>query len=272
MRLVKSLVERCFDLITLLSENPGAMALGEISRRLDVPKSAAHRLLTTLTNMGWVEQDPDSGFYRLSLRLAVVGQRLLVGTRIPDICQPILDRLANATEGLGRIAIVDSDGLTWIAHSQGARSGLIYQPDIVAKVPLHTTANGKAWLSTLDRDDALARAVASGLGRTDLGGPRAITTKTTFSAALDETLERGWAAAIEEAEAGVAAVAVPIRVGEQVVGTVSVAGPIHRFSAQVLPKVAERVKAAAQELSSLWPYRIAPPQKHSVPAKAASRA
>jgi DNA-binding IclR family transcriptional regulator len=263
MRLVKSLVERCFDLITLLSENAGAMALGEISRRLDVPKSAAHRLLTTLCDLGWAEQDPDSGFYRLSLRLAVVGQRLLVGTRIPDICQPILDRLANATEGLGRMAIVDPDGLTWIAQSQGARSGLIYQPDIVAKVPLHMTANGKAWLATLDRDQALARAVASGLGRTDMGGPRVITTKQTFSAALDETQERGWAAAIEEAEPGVAAVAVAIRVGEQVVGTVSVAGPVHRFSPLVAPQVAEQVKATAQELSALWPYRVASPLKQA---------
>jgi IclR family acetate operon transcriptional repressor len=272
MRLVKSLVERCFDLITLLSENAGAMPLGEISRRLDVPKSAAHRLLTTLCDLGWAEQDPDSGFYRLSLRLAVVGQRLLVGTRIPDICQPILDRLANATEGLGRIAIVDPDGLTWIAQSQGARSGLIYQPDVMAKVPLHTTANGKAWLATLEREEALARAVASGLGRTDMGGPRAITTKQTFSAALDETQEQGWASAIEEAEPGVAAVAAVIRVGEQVVGTVSVAGPIHRLSPLVVPQVAEQVKSASQELSALWPYRIASPLRHAPAAQAKSSA
>jgi len=256
MRLVKSLVERCFDLITLLSENAGAMSLGEISRRLDAPKSATHRLVTTLCNLGWAEQDADSGFYRLSLRLAVVGQRLLVGTRIPDICQPILDQLASATEGLGRIAIVGPDGLTWIAHSQGARTGLIYQPELVAKVTLHMTANGKAWLATLDREEALARAVDSGLGTSDKGGPRVITTKQTFSAALDETQERGWATAIEEAEPGVAAVAAAIRVGEQVVGTVSVAGPIHRFSPLVIPRVGEQVKAAAQELSALWPYRL----------------
>ncbi len=268
MRLVKSLVERCFDLITLLTEHAGAMSLGEISRRLDVPKSAAHRLLTTLCDLGWAEQDPDSGFYRLSLRLAVIGQRLLVGTRIPDICQPILDRLANTTEGLGRIAIVTPDGLTWIAHSQGARSGLIYQPELVARVPLHTTANGKAWLTTLDRDEALARAVASGLGDTSIGGPRVITTKATFSAALDETEERGWAVALEEAEAGVAAIAAVIRVGEQVVGTVSVAGPIHRFSPVVHPQVAEKVKSAAQELSALWPYRIAPPLRPATTARA----
>ena len=195
------------------------------------------------------------------MRLAVVGQRLLVGTRIPDICQPILDRLATATEGLGRIAIVDPDGLTWIAQSQGARTGLIYQPDLIAQVPLHMTANGKAWLATLDRDEALARAVASGLGRSDIGGPRVITTKQTFSAALDETQERGWAVAIEDAEPGVAAVAATIRVGEQVVGTVSVAGPIHRFSPLVVPQVAEQVKSAAQELSDALavPNCISPP-------------
>lgn len=259
MRLVKSLLDRCFDVITLLSENASGLSLGEISRRLDFPKSAAHRLLNSLCDLGWAEQDPENGFYRLSLRLAVMGQRLLAGTRIPDICQPILDRLASNTKGLGRIAILDPDGLTWISHSQGMRSGLIYQPELVAKVPLHTTANGKAWLATLDREEALARAVASGLGRTDLGGPRVITSKQTFSAALDETEERGWATAIEEAEPGVAAVAAVIRVGGQVVGTVSIAGPIHRFSPLVLPQLAEQVKATAEELSQLWPYRIASP-------------
>jgi len=33
------------------------MPLGETCRRLDVPKSAAYRLLTTLCELGWTEQD-----------------------------------------------------------------------------------------------------------------------------------------------------------------------------------------------------------------------
>jgi len=258
MRIVKSLAERCLDLVTLMSEDAKPLPLGEISRRLDAPKSATHRLLTILCDRGWAAQEAD-GFYGLSLQLAVIGQRVLVGTGIPDICQPILDRLAHATEGLGRIAVVGPDGLTWIAQSQGARTGLIYQPPLVAQVPLHITANGKAWLATLDRQDALARAVASGLGQPEQGGPHAITTKQTFSAALDETQERGWAAAIEEAEHGVAAVAAVIRVRGEVVGTVSVAGPVHRFSPLVVPELGDRVVAAAGELSALWPYRIATP-------------
>jgi len=61
-------------------------------------------------------------------------------------------------------------------------------------------------------------------------------------------------------------------VGEQVVGTVSVAGPIHRFSPLEVPQVAEQVKSAAQELSALWPYRIASPFRQAPPAQGASSA
>jgi len=44
--------------------------------------------------MGWVEQYPETGFYRLTLRLAIMGQRVLLGTRIPDLTRPILQKLA----------------------------------------------------------------------------------------------------------------------------------------------------------------------------------
>jgi IclR family transcriptional regulator, acetate operon repressor len=257
MRLVKSLVERCFDLIVLLSERAENLPLGEIARQLDMPKSAAHRLLSTFCELGWAEQDPATGFYRLSLRLAIVGQRLLAGTRIPDICQPILDELAAATESLGRLAIVGPDGLTWIGQAQGARNGLIYQPELVARVPLHVTANGKAWLATLPRDQALQLAIASGLGQAGIGTSRAIRTRETFSAALDETSERGWAISQEEAEPGVGAIAAPIVQNGVCVGTVSVAGPIHRFEAPALGELADRLCEAGRKLSELWPYRMA---------------
>ena len=256
MRLVKSLVERCLDLISLLSEQAELLPLGDIAARLEMPKSAAHRLLATFCELGWAEQDPQTGFYRLTLRLAIAGQRLLVGTRIPDICQPVLDELAAATESLGRLAIVGPDGLTWIAHAQGARTGLVYQPGLVARVPLHITANGKAWLSTLPHQDALRLAVESGLGQPGIGGPRAIRTRETFSAALDETRERGWGMAFEEAEPGVAAIAAPIMQNGLTVGTVSIAGPIHRFTGPSLEALASRLLNAAHTLSERWPYRV----------------
>src|SRR6185312_14079242 len=84
--------ERCLAILELLADGAREMPLGEIAERLALPKSGAHRLLATLVDLGWAEQDAGTGFYRLTMRLAVLGQRFYVASGVPDICQPILDR------------------------------------------------------------------------------------------------------------------------------------------------------------------------------------
>ena len=155
MKVVNPLLERCFQLIELLAEEPRAFRLGVISERLGLQKGAVHRLLAALCSMGWVEQEPETGFYRLTLRLAIMGQRVLLATRIPDLTRPVLQKLAEESQELVRMAIVEGDGLTWVAFVQGRRTGLIYQPEMIGKVPLTVTANGKAWLSTLPPEEAM---------------------------------------------------------------------------------------------------------------------
>ena len=121
------------------------MPLGEISDQLSLPKSGAHRLLTTLVDIGWAEQNPSTGFYRLSMRLAILGQQFYVATGIPDICQPVLDELARQCREFVRLAVVDGQSLEWVAHAQGASGGLMYQPSLSSNtVPLFATASGKA--------------------------------------------------------------------------------------------------------------------------------
>src|SRR5258708_29163146 len=95
--------ERCLDIIELLAGDAGNFPLGEIAERLGLPKSGAHRLLATLVNLGWAEKDPDTSFYRLTMRLAILGQRFYVATGIPDICQPLLDRLARQSREFARL-------------------------------------------------------------------------------------------------------------------------------------------------------------------------
>src|SRR5262245_55882871 len=111
--------ERCLAIIELLADGAASMPLGAISERLDLPKSGAHRLLATLVELGWVEQDTATGFYRLTMRLALLGQQFYVATGIPDICQPVLDRLARESREFARLAVVDGDSLVWVVHAQG---------------------------------------------------------------------------------------------------------------------------------------------------------
>ena len=78
-----------------------------------------------------------------------MGLSFLSKTGVVDIAQPVIDRLAEATEELVRLAIVDGQRLTLVAKAQGARSGLRYDPDMGIELQLSCSAAGHAWLMTL---------------------------------------------------------------------------------------------------------------------------
>ncbi|HEY2817726.1 MAG TPA: IclR family transcriptional regulator [Casimicrobiaceae bacterium] len=254
--------ERCLAIIELLADGARDMPLGEIADRLSLPKSGAHRLLATLVEIGWAEKDPDTNFYRLTMRLAVLGQQLYVATGIPDICQPLLDRFAKECREFARLAVVDGPSLVWVAHSQGASAGLMYQPLLTTNtVPLHATASGKAWLATLSTDSAMQMVMKNGgLKNPDRYGPNVVRSIEALLRELKATARRGYGVAVNEAEFGVTAVAAAIRAGEQgtTLGTVSIAGPSARMTEKRVHEVAPFVLRISAELSDLWPLRRAP--------------
>lgn len=250
--------ERCLSIIELLADGAQSLPLGEITERLSLPKSGAHRLLATLVDVGWVEQDPDTGFYRLTMRLAILGQQFYVATGIPDICQPLLNRLAKECREFARLAVVDGCSLVWVAHAQGASGGLMYQPSLTTNtVPLYATASGKAWLATLPTDQAVENVMKNGgFDRAGNYGPNAVRSIESFLKELRATARRKYGLAVNEAEFGVTAVAAAIRSeNEPTVGTVSIAGPSARMTEKRIQEIAPLVLRCATELSDLWPLR-----------------
>lgn len=251
--------ERCLDIIELLADGARNMPLGDIAEQLGLPKSGAHRLLATLVDLGWAEQNPETSFYRLTMRLAILGQRFYVATGIPDICQPLLDRLASQCREFARLAVVDGDSLTWLAHAQGATSGLLYQPSLTTStVPLYVTATGKAWLATLPIEQAIENVLRHGFHDADKYGPNAVRSVDALMRELKATTRRGFGVAVNEAEPGVTAVAAAIRPkgGGAALGTVSVAGPSVRMTESRVRELAPLVMQSASELASLWPLRL----------------
>jgi IclR family transcriptional regulator, acetate operon repressor len=253
--------ERCLAIIELLAEGAQELPLGEIAERLSLPKSAAHRLLTTLVDVGWAERNSETAFYRLSMRLAVLGQQFYVATGIPDICQPLLDRLARQCREFVRLAVVDGHSLVWVAHAQGASSGLMYQPSLVSNtVPLFATASGKAWLATLSADEAMQMVTRNGgLKDAERYGPNVVRSADALLREVRATARRGYGLALSEAEFGVTAVAAAIRADEEspTLGTVSIAGPSARITEKRAQELAPLVLRTASELANLWPLRVA---------------
>lgn len=251
--------ERCLSIVQLLVEEAGEMQLGEIALRLGLPKSGVHRLLGALIEQGWVEQDPQTSAYRLTMRLTILGQRLYNATGIPDICQPVLDELAAQTREFVRLAVIDAHALVWVADAQGARGGLMYQPLLTTNtVPLHATASGKSWLARLPRTQVRdIIALNGGFGEPGQYGPNAVRSFEQLFVELERTASRGYGVAVSEAEPGVTAVAAAICSGVDgaPVGTVSVAGPGVRLSEARIGEFGPLVIEIARQLSELWPLR-----------------
>jgi DNA-binding IclR family transcriptional regulator len=255
MRVVKGVLERCLEALELLSAEARWLRLSDVAARLDVPKGATHRLLAQLCEQGWVEQDASTDQYRLTLKLSLLGQQYLHGTGLPGLVQPILDAVAAQCRELVRLTVVQGRGLAWLASAQGAAPGLMYQPVMSGPLVLHATANGKAWLATMSGEDAARHALEGGLGKSGPYGPRAIMTLEHLMTELAATRERGFGLAVEEAEPGVAALAVAIRAAAAgpVVGTMSIAGPLLRITPSRYDGYHRLLREAADKLAMIWP-------------------
>lgn len=253
-------IDRCLDLVEVLAGEPEPLELLDLAGRAKVPNSAAHRILATLMARGWVVQDPASLNYALSLRLSTLAFRNLDARAVPDFVQAVLGRLAERTQEYCRLAIVEGEDLVWVARAQGATAGLRYDPDMGQEIVLHATANGKAWLSTLPENEALRIVCARGFGSLRPLGPHSINDVDELRRHLAETRSRGFATAIDEAEAGTAALAVPFFAdefdGSPVAGTISVAGPLLRIGPERYEVLSRELQAAANEITSIWPLRI----------------
>ena len=260
MRVVKSQISHCLDVLAIMADSSHGMRLTDLAAALDEPKSSVQRMLGHLAGEGWIEQDAETGRYRLTLRLATLGQRHLQAIGITDASHAILQQLARQTRELVRLTIVDGNRLVWIGSAQGAAPGLMYQPEMGHHIVSYATANGKAWLATLDEANALRIAKADGLGQKKARaatGPKVLLSAEALLRDLTEVRRRGYGLAIEEADPGVNAIAVAIRRHPfgAALGTLSVAGPSVRLQAATMDGLAKFLRAAVIELAAVWPGR-----------------
>ncbi|MDQ0586535.1 IclR family acetate operon transcriptional repressor [Variovorax paradoxus] len=251
------MIERVLDILTLLADYPQGLPISEVARRLELPKSAVHRLLSILVRRGLAVQDEYSQRYRMTVKLAAIGFRFLAASGITEICQPSLDRLAARTGELVRLALVEDDALIWIAKAQGALSGLRYDPDMGQPVVLHATSTGKAWLASLDEEQAVALVKARGFVVPSRFGRPVVRDEASLRAELALTRARGYGTSVEEGEPGTCAVGCAIvdPQSRRAIGTVSVAGPVARLPPERIAAIAPDVQATAAEIADLWPSR-----------------
>ncbi|THT98480.1 IclR family transcriptional regulator [Lampropedia puyangensis] len=247
---MSSALEKSLAVLEYLTNHPDGAPLVQIANDLEQLRSGCHRTLQELMKFGYVRQLPVHGDYALTTKLASIGLSFLSRTGVTDIAEPVIRRLADLTEELVRLAVVDGDRLTLMAKAQGAKSGLKYDPDMGIDLRLSCSAAGHAWLMSLPEDDAIALVTHQGLGDVKNYGPNAPTSIKALLKMLDEHRARGFSLIQDTYALGMSSMAAPVaRQGGPTTGVIVVAGPSSRLSMERMQALGPALIAAAEELS-----------------------
>jgi DNA-binding IclR family transcriptional regulator len=246
-----SSVAMALRLLKAFSEKDDEVGISTLSKRLGIAKSTVHRLVVTLVSEGMLEQDPESGKYRLGIALFSLGALVRRRMNVSTEARPFLFALREKTDETVHLAILDGIEIMYVYNLESSQA-IRMRSDLGVRKPAYCTAEGQAILA-FQPAEVVDRVIRQGLS------PRTPQT-TTDPAKLLRTLEtirqRGCAIEDEESEIGMRCIAAPIRddAGE-VVAAVAIAGPVSRLSKKAIADFIPHVIETANLISGRLGHR-----------------
>jgi IclR family transcriptional regulator, KDG regulon repressor len=246
-----SSVSTAMRLLKAFSEQDVEIGISNLAKRLGVAKSTAHRLAATLVAEGMLEQNPDTGKYRLGISLFRLGALVRHRMDVSIEARHLLRELREKSNETVHLAVLDGSEIMYVFNLESTQA-IRMRSDIGVRKPAYCTAEGHAMLAFRPAD-VVERVVHSGLSpRT----PQTITNPAALKKALESVRLRGCAIEDEESEVGMRCIAAPIRddTGE-VIAAIGLAGPISRLTKKALSAYVPHVIETAAAISSRLGFR-----------------
>lgn len=231
----------------------GSASFTEILEGLQLPRSSAHGLLSTLSAAGWLDHSPSNKQYSLGLRAWQVGQMYTGHQNLANVAKPVMDRLSATLGETVQLALLDGVENVYIAISQTS-DGMRLGSSVGMRLLAHATGIGKALLSLLEQDEAERRLNSVALPRlTD----KTVTDVRALAKLVADAKAKGYALDDEEYLNGCRCVAVPLtsQSGGGMNSALSVTMPTARTDADWPGSILRPLEAAAHEIRALLGVR-----------------
>ncbi len=246
-------VLRALQAIEVVARRPHGIGLTDLAAQLGCGLASLSKILSTVERAGFVTRNPGTDRFHLSWRLLALAFGHAHDVGIWALCAPILQALADETDELVHLVVVEGDEMWIVAKAEGPGPHIRMFPLVGAAVPAHASVSGKLWLASLPEDEAARFLTRSGMPRLT---PRTIVSPRRLLAELRTVRTRGYSTSDQELVEGGRALAAPITRNGRVIGAVAVSGPTFRMPMSKLRAMAPRVKRAATELEAIWPPHV----------------
>ena len=227
-----SSILRALEILECFMDNETEWTLKRLVAQLDLPTTTVHRQLSTLTDRGYLVQDPVRKSYRVGPRLLLLSSTVLSHSDLRSTARPELEKLSATVKETINLSVMLDREIFYLDKVETFRS-VVCNTKVGTRAPAHATSGGKIMLAFHDPDyvDAYCR----DLPREQLAQARI----------------NGFAIDDGEIEPGLICVGAPIfGLDQTVVAAVSIAGPTFRMKEE-LDVMTRAVKATAANISRL---------------------
>lgn len=239
-------IQRACSILRCFTEDDPELGVTTISHKTGIHKSSTSRILSTLQQEGFVEQNHQNSKYRLGLGLVSLAGLVLERLELRDVVHPAIQELARITQETINISVLKDDECINIENISSPQpiqhTGLLGRRN-----PLHCTSTGKIFLAYMSEEERIQVLPEKLQAYT----PYTITDRSQLITELEDVLEQGYATAHQEFKEGLSAMAAPLRdYNGLVVATVSISGPTYRMDGERIETYLPYLHNTANDISA----------------------
>lgn len=235
-----------FNVLETVINSPDGVSVTAIASELQSDKGNIHRILRSLEERGYVEQDQSTKLFSPSSKLYGLAGTLIGRQNLAVVARPFMQHLSTELKAPIHLARRIADGGVYIARVASVQGGLTVETEIGMQPSIHATATGKA-LFALATGPELQRVLHQPLTRFT---NHTITDLDQFERELMRVQERGYAVDEEELNVGVSCVAAPIfNHNGDVIGSIGSSAAVMSVDAEKLHTWGKRMAETAAQIT-----------------------
>jgi DNA-binding IclR family transcriptional regulator len=241
-------VQKAFDLLEILAENPAISSLAELARMVGLSRNKTFRLLSTLCEKGLVDREDLTGSYLLGISSVTLAQKFIKNSSVVNYAHPIMEELAKKHDEAVYMTVIKNDKVVFLDMVDCEQQ--IKAISLVGKTfPLFSNAAGKV-MKAVDSMDLLEKWLKV------RGRKQSFPDMESLAKELTEIRSKGVAVDTGGLGDGVISVAVAVRdYAGKVVGAITVLGPSFRMFAERLEnEIIPSLMEGAELLSEKFGY------------------
>ncbi len=250
-------LERGLAILSAFNSGRPLLGVSELARQIGLSRSTTHRYVSTLAQLGYLQQDPLTRKYRLGTRVLDLGFSAINSMELREVAAPCLQQLSDELGYTVNMAILAGADVVYVERCRSSRVAqreIDLNLHVGSRLPAYCTSLGKvllAYLPEAEQDVAI--------GRTELvrRGPNTITSRTGLRAELQRVRADGFAVSNEELAYGLRSIAAPIHSRNRE-GAAAINLAVHTSMVtmnELVAQLSPALRRAASEISRRAGYR-----------------